>query len=193
MTSQPFGKPSAGSAEQRPPSRLALIVLAVAAAGLWLGPSALDGVRAAEARFTGRPELAQACSFRHRTGLACLGCGGTRALAAVARGDLRRGFATNLLGAAVGLAAWVLLASALASLVLGQARLLYWALGLVSAALPLALLVSAVVWWQGVQERQSTVHSQQSTVWAARPPGLARKPTTELAVSVSAVLLTANC
>jgi hypothetical protein len=181
MTSQPFGKPSAASAEQRPPSPLALIVLAVAAAGLWLGPWALDGLRAAEARFTGRPELAQVCSFRLRTGLPCLGCGGTRALAAVARGDLRRGFARNPLGAAVGLAAWVLLASAMASLVLGQAQLLYWALGLVSAALPLALLVSAVVWWQSVQEgrstvqeRQSTVHSRQSTGWAARPPCLAR-------------------
>jgi len=196
MTFQPFGKPSAASAERRPPSPLAVIVLAAAAAGLWLGPSALDGLRAAQAGWTGRPELTQACSFRLRTGLPCLGCGGTRALAAVARGDVRRGFTTNPLGAAVGLAGWILLASAMASLMLGQARLLYWALGLVSAALPLALLVSAVVWWQTVRTQstvrrtESTVHSRASTVWAGTPPGLARK--TDSVASVSAVLSTVD-
>jgi hypothetical protein len=137
---------------------LASIVAVLAGSALWLGPPALDALRAVEARVTGRPELVEACSFRLRTGLPCLGCGGTRALAAVARAELRRGFATNPLGASIGLLAWVLLGSALTSFVLGHPRPLYWAIGFSSAALPLALLASAFLWWQAVRAPSALHH-----------------------------------
>jgi len=170
MTSQPSAKPSPASADRPSFPWLAGGVLVLAAAGLWGGPPALDVLRAAEARLTGRPELVEACSFRLRTGLPCLGCGGTRALAAVARGDVRRGWATNPLGACIGLATWALLGGALLSLVLGKARPLHWTIGLVAAALPLAFLASAIVWWQtvGHSARDNGRWAAPATAAAAR-------------------------
>jgi len=170
MTSQPSGKPSPASADarrDRRPARWPSVgVLALAGAGLWGGPPALDALRAAEARVTGRPEIREACSFRLRTGLPCLGCGGTHALAAVARGDIRRGFAANPLGACVGVAAWALVGVALLSLLVGRSRPVWWTIGAVAAALPVAFVVTAVLWWQAVGR----------SAWDERSP--APKPTT---------------
>jgi hypothetical protein len=156
-------------------------VLVLAASALWGGPGALDGLRAAEARVTGRPEVREACSFRLRTGLPCLGCGGTRALGAVARGDIQRGFAANPLGASVGIAAWALVAAALASLLLGRSRPLYWTIGMVAAALPIAFLATAVLWWQTVGRSAWDHRERPAASTTGEPRALASHagPTTE--------------
>jgi hypothetical protein len=147
-------------------------VLVLAASALWGGPGALDGLRAAEARVTGRPEVREACSFRLRTGLPCLGCGGTRALSAVARGEIRRGFAANPLGASVGLAAWAVLGAAASSVLLGKARPLYWTLGLVATALPVAFVATAVLWWQATSTGSAHRNQPaQSQIEQSRPAG----------------------
>jgi hypothetical protein len=179
MTSQPSGKPSAASADPRRVRWLPAAVLVFAAAGLWGGPAGLDELRAVEARLTGRPEIREACSFRLRTGLPCLGCGGTHALGAVARGDIRRGFAANPLGATVGLAGWALVGGALASLLFGRARPLYWTIGLVSAALPAAFIASAVLWWHTVGRSARDREARPTAAIAAPTPALAgeRGPT----------------
>jgi hypothetical protein len=63
------------------------------------------------------------CPFRHLTGVPCLGCGGTRALLALARGDLQLALTWNPLVAIGALAAVVWLAYAAVVTLLGARRL----------------------------------------------------------------------
>ena len=53
------------------------------------------------------------CPFRHLTGIPCVGCGGTRALLALARGEVQAAFFWNPLVAltAIGALAWLLYAA----------------------------------------------------------------------------------
>lgn len=74
---------------------------AIAVTGAWLGLVALARVAAPDAVL---------CTFRRITGVPCPGCGATRAVAALAQGEIAHAFALNPLF----LAALLLLASLLA-------------------------------------------------------------------------------
>ena len=63
---------------------------------------------------SGHEELPRViCPFRHLTGIPCVGCGGTRALLALTRGELHAAFIWNPLVAAASIAAlaWLLYAA----------------------------------------------------------------------------------
>src|SRR5204863_601471 len=87
---------------------LGAFVLAVCGGALWLGGvGSLQAAQRLEAAATGsRAPAPYVCSFRARTGQPCLGCGGTTAFEAAARGRWRDAAAANPLGAFAGLAAW---------------------------------------------------------------------------------------
>jgi Protein of unknown function (DUF2752) len=143
-----------GSPLPPPPARLpriaAALALVLSGALLWLGPTGMDAVRSLEAQWRGHPEEAGICSFRLRTGLPCVGCGGTRALALMGQGRWRDSWRANPLGAYVGFGAWTVMLAAAHGLLGGRRRCLTWAFGLFVATLPIALLVSAVFWWSSL-------------------------------------------
>jgi hypothetical protein len=58
------------------------------------------------------------CPFREITGIPCVGCGGTRAMLALARGDLQAAFSWNPLVASAAIAgvAWLLYAAIVTAL-----------------------------------------------------------------------------
>jgi Protein of unknown function (DUF2752) len=115
-----------------------LLTFATCALLLTLGPELMDAARDAHARLDPSSGSSRACSFRARTGFPCVGCGGTRAFAAMARGQLGMAFARNPLGAAAALGLWLLLLCSLLSLMTGQAAWLTWAalsLGILSPPL----------------------------------------------------------
>lgn len=87
------------------------------------------------------------CSYKARTGLPCMGCGGTHALARMAHGDLSGAVAANPLGAFVGLAAWLLVLASGASAVSGRGSVLRVVFAAVAFASPVAFLWNAVSWW----------------------------------------------
>lgn len=122
--------------------------LLAAASGLALaaGPSALDWLRA------GAPDTAApvVCSFKAATGLPCLGCGGTRALARMARGDWRGAVQANPLGAFGGLSLWLLAAAGALASLSDRPRPLILALGLLVALAPGAFVWNLVWWWQAL-------------------------------------------
>ncbi len=129
---------------------LAVLVLAVCAGSLWLGGGgSLRVLRAAEAWSAGQtpPQAPYVCEFRQRTGVPCLGCGGTTAFGLAARGHLAQAAGTNPLGAFAGLAAWALAAAALLTLVSGAPLLLARTGLAVLVLFPTVFVVNAVVWW----------------------------------------------
>ncbi len=76
-----------------------MLALATLAGGPW----ALDRLRQVNAAWHGESaDEALVCSYRLRTGLPCIGCGGTRAFQLTSRGEWRAAFTTNLLGASTG-------------------------------------------------------------------------------------------
>jgi hypothetical protein len=90
------------------------------------------------------------CSFRARTGVPCLGCGGTRALDLAARGRVIEALRLNPLGAWVGLGLW---GAALLSVgVLLSGRQPPWKAVFVTLATSglLAFLVNFAWWWRRV-------------------------------------------
>lgn len=93
------------------------------------------------------------CSFRQRTGVPCLGCGGTRALRLAAGGDLRGALRTNPLGAWAAVVAWLTALGGAMSVFTGNGTWLRRA-AWVTAASAVPAFVSTFVWW-----------------WRALPPG----------------------
>jgi hypothetical protein len=63
------------------------------------------------------------------------------------QGRLRDSWRTNPLGAYVGFGAWALMLAAAYGLLGGRRPCLTWTFGIFVATLPIALLVSAVIWW----------------------------------------------
>jgi hypothetical protein len=112
------------------------------------GQGSLDAVRAAEAWSRGRAEAAPfVCSYQARTGRPCLGCGGTHAFDHASRGRFAAAVRANPLGAAAGLAAWLLLGVAGLVLVTGRGGWLGRALAAVGLGTPLVVAMSLVAWW----------------------------------------------
>jgi hypothetical protein len=124
------------------------IVLVLALATLAGGPWALDRLRHVNAAWHGEPAAeALVCSYRLRTGLPCIGCGGTRAFQLTSRGEWRAAFATNLLGASTGASVWLLAAAAAWCSLRGRTRTLLASAGAVSVALLGVLIVQVVVFF----------------------------------------------
>jgi hypothetical protein len=134
-----------------PPSSLrpwAAIIAGACLLLLALGAPAVDGLRHVESWITG--EAPDACAFRARYGIDCLGCGGTRAFAAASRVRLGEAFAHNRLGAMLGLATWALLLGAAGSWVARQASYLWGALALVLAVLSVTIAAHGLLWWRSL-------------------------------------------
>jgi hypothetical protein len=134
-----------------PPSSLrpwSVLVALACLALLLLGGPVVDGLRHVESWITG--DAADVCAFRVRYGIDCLGCGGTRAFAAAARGRFGAAFAFNRLGAMVGVVTWGLLLGAGASWLSRQARYLWTAVALAVALLGVTIVAHGVLWWRSL-------------------------------------------
>lgn len=127
---------------------LALGLLAAALALLAGAPRALVELARLQNRWAGHPEAPVACSFRARTGVPCLGCGGTRALELAARGRVGEALRLNPLGAWAGLALWGTALVSVAALVSGRRPA--WKAVFVTLATSglLAFLVNFAWWWR---------------------------------------------
>lgn len=125
---------------------LGALVLACSGLALDSGAAGLDWLRSVGTS-EGAPAL---CSFKAATGVPCLGCGGTRALARMAHGDWRGAVAANRLGAFGGLALWLLGAAGALALLSGRLRPLGLALWLLLALAPGAFVWNLVSWWQAL-------------------------------------------
>lgn len=130
--------------------RVALVTLALSLALVFLGSEALVVLGRLQNWFDHGRASTPYCSFRARTGLPCVGCGGTRALALVARGRLIAAWRVNALGAFAGLAAWLLALAGLAAAVSGRSGALRWWLYLVPPTGVLVFFVSWLIWWRAL-------------------------------------------
>lgn len=134
------------SAEMRPTTRLlGACVLLLSVAALAAGEAALEAL--GELSSAARTPEGRVCSYKLATGRPCLGCGGTRAFASVARGDLGRAANLNPLGAWAGFALWLLAFGAAATVLTGRRAALLACLGLVVALGPAAFVWDLVRWW----------------------------------------------
>ena len=88
----------------------------------------------------------QGCEYLRTTGRACVGCGGTRAYGRAVRGELGAAFSLNAIGAASGIAVWLLTLGGLVSLLRGRWQGLMATLIVVGAATPVAVVVGLVRW-----------------------------------------------
>jgi hypothetical protein len=129
---------------------LALAVLLASGAALSLAPRAFDVVRFAgvwSGDSRGGPDI---CAFRARTGLPCVGCGGTHAFVLGGRGRFPSALRANPLGAFVAAAAWVLALGAATTLVTGRAGALKVPLLTTVVLLPVVFVGTFVWWWWGL-------------------------------------------
>jgi len=86
------------------------------------------------------------CAYKARTGRPCLGCGGTRALALMGRGEVRAAITAHPLGAWTGAMAWLAVVSGLVSVVSGRGAFLRVAVWLMALSF-LPVLAATVAWW----------------------------------------------
>jgi hypothetical protein len=126
---------------------LGALLLAASVLALETGAAGLDWLRGAGRGTGAAPVL---CSFKAATALPCLGCGGTRALGRMARGDWRGALEANRLGAFAGLALWLLGAAGALALLSDRLRPMTFALGLLLALAPGAFVWNLVAWWQAL-------------------------------------------
>ena len=126
------GKAVGGSRTARP---IAAFALALAVAGLAGGEALLGAAH---------PGV---CSYRQRTGLPCMGCGGTHAFGRMVSGDVTGAVASNPLGAWAGLAVWLLVPGGAAAAAAGRLGPLVATLVGLLASFPLAFAWNALVWW----------------------------------------------
>jgi hypothetical protein len=129
---------------------LALALLLACGTLMWLGPRAFELVQVANAWTTGDPGAPVACSFRARTGLPCVGCGGTHAFVLGVRGRFPSALRANPLGAFVAAAAWVLALGAATTLVTGRVGALKVPLLTTVVLLPVVFVGTVVWWWWGL-------------------------------------------
>jgi len=129
-------------------SRLELTVVLVACLGaLAEGPAMLEAEARLRAHLGGPAFEGTECSFRRRTGLPCMGCGGTRAFERAARGDVSGALSLNPLGAWTALSAGMLAIGAAAAISTRRERIFVVLLVVVSATAPAAVLGNALRWW----------------------------------------------
>lgn len=131
-----------------PTRRASAAILAGCLLLLLTGAPALEALQVISARLAG--ETSTACAFRARYGFDCLGCGGTRAFAAAARGRFGTAFRLNRLGAMVGLTTWLTAFGALVSIARGRMRHVGFALMVSLVALSVTMVVHAVLWWRAL-------------------------------------------
>jgi hypothetical protein len=125
----------------------ALVVLLGSAITLGLGERLLQLAHSIAAFSEGKSAAGPiVCSFRARTGLPCVGCGGTRAFRLGARGAFAAAARTNPLGAFAAGAVWVTMVGALASLLVGRQKVMTVSLLAVVVASP-AVLMATIGWW----------------------------------------------
>jgi hypothetical protein len=129
---------------------LALAVLLCCGTAVLLGSRVFEIVYAANAWSTGTPGTPVVCSFRARTGLPCVGCGGTRAFMLGARGAFPAALRANPLGAYAAAAAWVLVLGAAGTLVSGRKEPLKVPLVTTAVLLPVVFVATVVWWWWGL-------------------------------------------
>ena len=87
-----------------------------------------------------------------------MGCFGTRAFADATRGRIGRAFRRNVLGAFVGLSAWLLALASALTLATGWRRPVLWSWVLVTALSPVAVLVRAITWWSALPAGAFRIH-----------------------------------
>jgi hypothetical protein len=127
--------------------RAAALTLAAGCAVLLAsGPRLLLEMGRFQNRWEGRPADPVVCSFRAQSGMPCLGCGGTHALALASRGKVLAAIATNPLGAWAGLVLWGGILLGLASVVSGRWSAWLPILATLVASGALAFL-AALFWW----------------------------------------------
>lgn len=125
----------------------AVTLLALSLAGLFGGGSALDALCGAGSTGGAEARGARLCEYRIETGRPCLGCGGTRALRRMSRGDWRSALAANPLGAYAGLALWLLALGGLGAAITGRPAVVKVSLGIAAALAPAAFVWNAWSWW----------------------------------------------
>lgn len=126
---------------------LALALLGLALGLLAGGARALVALGRLQNCWEGRPQDPVVCSFRARTGVPCLGCGGTRALDLAARGRVVEALRLNPLGAWAGMGLWGAALVSAGALLTGRRP--PWKAVFVTLATSglLALVVSFAWWW----------------------------------------------
>lgn len=131
-----------------PRRRAALLGLALVCAGLLAaGSQLLVGLARLQNAWAGQPGAPVVCSFRARTGVPCLGCGGTRALELAARGRVLESLRLNAVGAWAGLGLWTGVAIGLLA---AAGRAPRWRAVFVTLATTgvLAFVVQFFSWWR---------------------------------------------
>jgi hypothetical protein len=86
------------------------------------------------------------CAYLRATGEPCVGCGGTRAYTQAVRGELVGAMRRHTMGAAAGVAVWLLTLSAALSLLRGRWTGFRATLIVVGLATPVAVVVDLVRW-----------------------------------------------
>jgi hypothetical protein len=129
---------------------VALVTCALGLAFVLLGSEALVALGRLQNWLDHGRASAPYCSFRARTGLPCVGCGGTRALALMARGRWVAAWRTNALGAFTGLSAWLLALAGLVAAVSGRSRALRLWLYVVPPLGVLVFVASWLLWWRAL-------------------------------------------
>lgn len=125
---------------------LAGVVLAGCLAFAWAAAPALVALGRLQNLLRDGRASDPVCSYRQRTGVPCLGCGGTRALRLAARGDLRGALRANPLGAWAAVVAWLTALGAAASVFTGNGTWLRRA-AWVTALSAGPVCVGTFVWW----------------------------------------------
>lgn len=142
-----------GLADERRAGRARWVAAAALAGGLGvalLGGKTLVALGRVQSFVqTGRAST-PVCPFRARTGLPCLGCGGTRAMELAARGDLRGAWRQNPLGTWAGIVAWLTAACAALGVWSGNGKWLKRAGWACVATAPLAFVWTFVWWWRAL-------------------------------------------
>ena len=129
---------------------LALAVLVVTGTAAGLGPRLFEAAYAVNAWSTGTRGAPAICAFRARTGLPCVGCGGTRAFRLGMRGAFPGAVAANPLGAFSAAAVWAVALGAGGALLSGRTAALKVPLITTAVLLPFVFVATFVWWWWGL-------------------------------------------
>ena len=126
---------------------LALFVFLACATLVSLGPRTFALLHAANTWAAGDRAAPDVCSFRARTGLPCVGCGGTHAFVLGVRGAFPSAVRANALGAFVAAAVWALALGGAVTLVTGRVGALKVPLLTTVVLLPVVFVATFVAWW----------------------------------------------
>ena len=127
---------------------IAVLLLSLAGLAIGAGMDDFDRVRRGLARLSG--EAPQACVFKTRYGVPCLGCGGTHGFHDAVRGRLGTAFLEHPAGAMLGLLAWGTVLAGGVSLLTGRAVYLVGVLLAGFTLVALAFVIHAILWWRAL-------------------------------------------